>query len=215
MTHPVWPLFDLRITTPTVELRYIDDQLACELAVLAAKGVHDPSFMPFTLPWTDVAPPEQERRTMQWFWRCRAETEPGRFHLGLAVLVDGEAVGTTSIGVADFDVLGEFETGSWLGVAHQGRGLGTALRLATLHLGFAGMGARTARTAAFADNAPSLGVTRRLGYTQVGTEQMVRRGETATQLRFHMSRAHWETNLRTDDIVIEGLDPCRELLGLG
>ena len=45
MTHPVWPLFDLRVHTPKLELRYIDDDLATELAQLASArhprpGVH-------------------------------------------------------------------------------------------------------------------------------------------------------------------------------
>lgn len=52
MTHPVWPLFDLRVRTPRLELRYIDDEMATELALLATKGIHDADFMPFTMPWS-------------------------------------------------------------------------------------------------------------------------------------------------------------------
>ena len=95
MPHPVWPLFDLRVTTPRLELRFVDDQLALELAELAAKGVHDPAFMPFLMPWTDVESPQQQRNTMQFYWRCRAEWSPAAWHLTLAVIVDGEVVGTT------------------------------------------------------------------------------------------------------------------------
>ncbi|CAB4586671.1 MAG: hypothetical protein F2534_17845 [Actinobacteria bacterium] len=54
MTHPVWPLFDLRVTTPRLELRYVDDDLALELAELATRGVHDPEYMPFVVEWTDI-----------------------------------------------------------------------------------------------------------------------------------------------------------------
>ncbi len=214
MTHPVWPLFDLHVVTPRLELRYVDDALATELALLAARGIHDPGSMPFALPWTDVEPPQQLRNTVQWYWRCRAETSPQRFHLALAALVDGEVVGTTSLDATDFPVLRMFESGSWLGRAHQGRGLGTELRRATLQLGFAGLGAELATTAAFADNLPSLGVTRKLGYAEVGAERKVRRGAMAVSRRFEMTREHWQATLRADDVEIHGLGPALPLLGL-
>jgi hypothetical protein len=70
MTHPIWPLFDLRVVTPRLELRYIDDELATALSTLAARGVHDPGFMPFSIPWTEVEPPLQQRNTMQYYWPC-------------------------------------------------------------------------------------------------------------------------------------------------
>jgi RimJ/RimL family protein N-acetyltransferase len=40
----------------------------------------------------------------------------------------------------DFAVLREVHTGSWLGQRYQGQGLGTEMRSAVLHLGFAGLG---------------------------------------------------------------------------
>ncbi len=39
-------------------------------------------------------------------------------------------------------------TGSWLGRAHQGRGLGKEMRQAALHIIFAGLGAQQAVTRA-------------------------------------------------------------------
>jgi hypothetical protein len=47
-----------------VERRPVDDELAVQLAALAAGGVHDPDFMPFMIPWTDVPSPQQERNTL-------------------------------------------------------------------------------------------------------------------------------------------------------
>ncbi|MBA3655396.1 MAG: GNAT family N-acetyltransferase, partial [Actinobacteria bacterium] len=63
-----WPLFRLRVVTPRLELRYPDDDDIAALAELAAKGVHDPDFMPFQIAWTDVPSPQQERNTLQHFW---------------------------------------------------------------------------------------------------------------------------------------------------
>ena len=214
MTHPVWPLFDLRVTTPRLELRYVDDQLALELAELAARGVHDPSFMPFLFAWTDVEPPQQQRSTMQFYWRCRAEWTPTSWHLTLAVIVDGRVVGTTGATARDFPTLGTFETGSWLGREFQNRRIGTEMRLATLQLMFDGFDARLATTGAFDDNGPSLSVTTKLGYTPNGGVGHVRRGRAARTLHFEMPRAHWAANLRRDDIAMHGVEPCRPLVGL-
>jgi hypothetical protein len=108
MSHPIWPLFDLRVRTPRLELRYVDDLLGEALATLAADGVHDPATMPFAFPWTDVQPPEQQRCTMQWYWRCRAAFEPTSWNLDLAVLVAGVPVGSASLRGTDFPVLRTF-----------------------------------------------------------------------------------------------------------
>ena len=49
-----WPLFDLRIVTPRLELRYVNDSDASELMALAAEGIHADDFMPFGIPWTRI-----------------------------------------------------------------------------------------------------------------------------------------------------------------
>lgn len=213
MAHPYWPLFDVEVRTPQLTLRYVDDELGTRLAALAARGVHDPSWTPFLHPWTDHESPDLERNAFRYWWRSRAETNAERWNINLAVIVDDEVVGASSLGAEDFDIARSFGTGSWLGREFQGRGLGTELRQATLHLGFAGFGAEFATTSAFADNAASLGVTRRLGYERNGTRQVSRRGAPATDLAFRMAREHWET-IRRDDITMHGVDAARELLAI-
>ena len=214
--HPAlsvhWPLFDLRINTPRIELRYVDDELAAALAELAAKGIHDPSTMPFSVPWTDVDPPRQQRNTLQWYWRSRAELTPSNWHLPLAVIHDSMVVGTTSVMAHDFSILRAFETGSWLGLEFQGIGIGKEMRRAALHLGFAGLGAEFAHTGAFTDNAASLGVTRSLGYAPEGSRRAVRRGQAADILGFRMDRDTWQRTLAGADITISGVDACLGLL---
>jgi RimJ/RimL family protein N-acetyltransferase len=214
MTHPTWPLFDLRVTTPRLELRYLDDDLGTELAELAAKGIHDPDYMPFGVPWSDIEPPLLQRNAMQWYWRRRAELTPAHWSIMLAAIVDGVVVGTSELFAGDFLVLRQFTTGSWLGRAYQGQGLGKEMRAASLHLGFAGLGAEFAATGAWADNGPSLAVTRSLGYEPEGRRRMVRRDEAAEMHGFRMAREHWERTLRRDDIVVEGLEDALPLLGL-
>ena len=212
MTHPVWPLFDLQVRTPRLELRYIDDEMATELALLAAKGIHPPDFMPFAMPWSEEPSPLLERNTMQFYWRCRAELSPAKWNIPLAVLVEGAVVGTTGLITHDFQVLRTFETGSWLGREHQGAGIGKEMRIATLHLGFLGFGAQRATTGAWEDNGPSLGVTNSLGYVANGHRAAVRKGIECSERRFEMMRDDFLTRLRRDDITVSGVDDCLALL---
>jgi RimJ/RimL family protein N-acetyltransferase len=214
MAHPYWPFFDVRVVTPRLELVGIDDGVALELAGLAARGVHAPDFMPFTIPWTDAPSPELERRALQYHWRCRAELSPTLWEFNLGVKVEGTIVGSTGLITREFPTMRAFETGSWLGQEFQGRGIGKELRVATLHLGFLGFGARIATTSAFEDNGPSLGVTRSLGYAENGHAWRVRRGAPARALVFEMTRDRFDATIRRDDIELFGVEPCLPLLGL-
>lgn len=208
-----WPLFGLRVVTPTLELRYADDHDLSALAEAAAAGIHDPSDMPFLTPWSDVGPAERARSVLQWSWRQRAEQTPECWHLTLVVVVEGRVVGTQDLRGEHFPALREVETGSWLGLAHQNRGIGTEMRSAVLHLAFAGLGAGCATTAAFADNARSLAVSRRLGYADDGTRWVVRRGRPAEEFRFRLTREQWEQRQRTD-VHVHGLtDDVKRMLG--
>ena len=206
-----WPLFGLRVRTPLLELRCPDDELGCRLGELAARGVHDPATMPFAFPWTDAPVEEMPRNTLVHYWKMRADLSPASWHLSLAVLVDGEPVGAGGLVAEHFAQRRTFETGSWLGRAHQGQGLGFEFRQACLHLGFAGLGAHIATTGAWHDNAASLAVTAKLPYEPNGEDVLLRREQPDRLLRFRMTRERW-ASVHRDDIAIEGLEPCLHLL---
>jgi RimJ/RimL family protein N-acetyltransferase len=214
MPHPYWPLFDLVVRTPRLTLRYVDDALGVELATLAAAGVHDPGTTPFAMPWTDVPSRELGPNALRFYWRSRADTTPESWNVVFAVLEGDKVVGSTSIGADGFPVVRTFETGSWLGRRFQGRGLGTEMRVATLHLGFLGLDALEAGTGAFHDNQASLGVTRKLGYEPNGVTVHDRRGIRDHIDRFRMSRQHFLGHVRRDDVEIDGDAAVRELLGI-
>jgi RimJ/RimL family protein N-acetyltransferase len=129
------------------------------------------------------------------------------------VLADGEVVGTQDLGGNDFAVTREVNSGSWLGRKHHGRGIGTEMRAAVLHLGFAGLGAETALSGAHTDNAASLGVSRKLGYVPDGLGRQAVRGRLEVEQRLRLDRATWAA-ARTVPVTIEGLEPCRPLLGV-
>jgi len=214
VTSTIWPLFDLRVSTPRLSLRYVTDDLAERLAELAARGIHDPATMPFSEPWTDVEPPELQRNTVRYYWWCRAETTSQRWMLTLAVLDrEEQPIGFCSIAAEQFARSRTAATGSWIGREHQRRGFGREMRQAALHLVFAGLGGAHATTGAWHDNAASLAVTRSLPYEEGEAIRESRRGVPDTMLTFSMSRDRWRA-VRRNDIELGGIEATRDFLEL-
>ena len=208
-----WPLFGLRLTTPRLELRVPDLRDLAQLADVAAAGVHDPGRQPFVVPWTDGTPTEVARGTLQFQWRTWGQWAPDNWSLGFVTVRDGEVIGTQGLDARNFATVREVGTGSWLGRAHHGRGYGTEMRAAVLELAFAGLGAQWATSEAFADNAASYGVSRRLGYVDDGIARHVVRGKPIVGRRLRLDRAGWEA-ARKIPVTIEGLEPCRDMFGV-
>jgi RimJ/RimL family protein N-acetyltransferase len=208
----IWPLFGLVLRTPRLELRVPSLEQLAGLAALADDGVHDPAVMPFQVPWTDLPPGDRGRSVVQYQWRQWGALTPQQWTIEFAVLTGGEPVGLQGIGGAEFATTREVHTGSWLGLRHQGRGIGTEMRAAVLHLAFAGLGADWAVSSAATDNSASIGVSRKLGYADDGVQVSVVRGQRRVERRFRVDRQTWAAH-RPVPVEIEGLDPCRALLG--
>lgn len=208
-----WPLFDLRIRTPRLELRYPSDADCGLLADLTRETVHDKGFMPFTTPWTRAPSPIREQNALRHWWRLRANLSVEDWTLPFIVLDDDEPVGAQDLTGTSFSVTRSVSTGSWLVQRRQGQGIGKEMRAAVLHLAFAGLGATEAHTSAFEDNPASLGVTRSLGYADNGSQIDDREGRPVRHLRFVLRRSDWEQR-RRPDIAIENLEPCLSLLGV-
>jgi RimJ/RimL family protein N-acetyltransferase len=208
-----WPLYGLQVRSGPIELRLPDDDDLAALAAVVRAGVHDPAVMPFNVAWSDAEPDQRARNVLQYQWRCRAEWTPTNWELELVVVRDGTVVGVQSVQAQEFAVRREVETGSFLGLAHQRQGTGTLMRHAVLHLAFAGLGARRARSGAFADNDGSLAVSAKLGYELDGTSTASPRGEPVDVRRLLLTRERWETSTRPE-VELVGLDACRELFGI-
>ncbi len=211
MDAAIWPFAALRVRTPALELRYVDDDDLFALVRLAAEGIHDPATMPFKVPWTRAESPDLERNALQHHWLQRATLSRADWRLPLGVWRDGEIVGIQDVFAKQFAVRRTVETGSWLVQRAQGRGIGTEMRAAVLHLAFAGRGAEEALSGSFADNPRSAAVSRHHGYEPNGEEIYEREGEPARMQRWVLTRAKWAPQ-RRDDITIEGLDACLPLL---
>ncbi|UCG40469.1 MAG: GNAT family N-acetyltransferase [Acidimicrobiia bacterium] len=210
----IWPFFGIRLRTPRLELRLLIEDEMVELVDLAARGIHDPAWMPFGMPWTDLPPGEFEREALRFHWKGRAAWRPEQWSLNFGVFADDSLIGAQDVAAKDFGVLRTVETGSWLGRDHQGKGFGKEMRAAVLAFAFEGLGATLAVSGAWHDNPASQGVSRALGYEEDGWTLMKRRDQADRHDRFRLSRERWAANQYcTVDLV--GVDPCLELLGAG
>jgi RimJ/RimL family protein N-acetyltransferase len=211
MADDLWPFFDLRVRTPSVELRYPTDDDLYVIAALASEGIHDPATMPFLVPWTRAEPLEMQRGVLQFMWGRRGSLRRDDWSLPFLVMHHDEPVGVQDLLATQFPVRRTVESGSWLVQRAQRRGIGTEMRAAVLHLAFAGLSAHEAHSGSFADNPASASVSRHHGYESNGEDVVEREGEPARLLRWVLTRERWAER-RRDDITIDGLDACLPLL---
>ncbi|ORA14323.1 acetyl-/succinyl-CoA transferase [Mycobacterium asiaticum] len=208
-----WPLFDLRITTPRLQLRLPTEEVIDQLIDTILDGVHPPDKMPFSVPWTRVPREYLPYNTLAYLWRELAGFSRDDWSLPLAVVVDGKAVGVQGLMAKQFPVARQVDSGSWLGMRHQRNGYGTEMRAAALHFAFAELGAQAATSQSFTDNPASIAVSRRLGYQDDGLDRMAREGAVAEMRRFRLTRADWERH-RAIEVHVDGFERCRALFGL-
>jgi RimJ/RimL family protein N-acetyltransferase len=212
VTHPLWPLLDLRLTTGDPELRIPREDELPAFAEVADRGIHPPDEMPFGIAWTDAPTAERNLESYRWWMTARATFRPERWTLTLGVWEAGQPVGFQDLRAEEFPVYRTVSTGSWLGREFQGRGLGRQMRQAVLTLAFDHLGAEVAETEAFLDNSASNRVSVAIGYEPNGFGRLAPRGIARETQRFRLTRDRWRARERPE-VVVEGLAACRELFG--
>ncbi|MDH4279279.1 MAG: GNAT family N-acetyltransferase [Acidimicrobiia bacterium] len=198
----------------SLELRKPTDPDLAELVDVVRAGIHDPQTMPFTTAWTDAESPELERRVLKYWWRCRSEFTPQQWDLPFVVVSEGTIVGVQSLAASNFPTLRTAETGSWLGLDHQGAGIGKEMRRAIVSFAFECLDALAVTSAAYMDNRASQQVSLATGYEPNGTVFEERRGERAEQIRYILTRQRWSELQTNAEIHIEGMEACRDMFGL-
>lgn len=208
-----WPLFELRITTPRLQLRLPTEELCDQLIDTILEGVHDPERMPFSVPWTRAPSEELPFNTLSYLWQALAGFKRDDWTLPFAVIIDRVAVGMQTLIAKNFPITRQLESGSWLGQRYQGQGYGTEMRAAALYFAFAELGAKVATSMSFVDNPASIAVSRRTGYQDNGVDRVARDGVVAEQLRFRLTHDEWQRH-RAVEVQVDRFDRCRGLFGL-
>src|SRR5664280_1044490 len=210
--HP-WPLFDVRVRTPNLELRLPTDDDLLELMRVARAGIADDDRPVFIVPWHRLPSPAFERQFLQRWWRIRGTWSPSNWTLGLAVLKDGRPIGIQDVSAREFGIKRVVNSGSWLGREFQGRGLGTEARAAILALAFDGLGADAAESGYIEGNVASARVSEKLGYHISGDEVFAIEGKRELEIKVRCTPQTWNRGLVP--VTIEALEPCLALFGVG
>jgi RimJ/RimL family protein N-acetyltransferase len=210
-----YPLLEVRVSTPRLELRAATDELLDQLADLVRSGKTQAEPAPYDDPMSfyETDPDLRVAKWLRAIWRGRGRVEPDAWRLYFVVMVDGRPVGEQTLTGVSFSALGTVTTFSWLSADERGRGLGREMRQAILHLAFDGLAAKEASSDAFVDNPGSNAISRGLGYAPNGSDWATRQGEPALLNRWRLTRDSWEQR-RRDDIQVHNLEACRALLPL-
>lgn len=170
-------------------------------------------------PWDDPCsfyeadPDVRVRQWMQGIWRARGTVNSAQWRLHFVAIVDGEPVGQQDLTGNEFDDFGTVESTSWVSAQARRRGIGTEMRAAILQLAFEGLGAAEAHSEGAVDNVGSNRVSEHLGYVRNGTAWATHQGKPVLGQRWRLEREVWAAH-RRDDIVMSGVEECRNVLGL-
>jgi RimJ/RimL family protein N-acetyltransferase len=85
------------------------------------------------------------------------------------------------------------------------------MRAAVLTLAFEQLGAQLATSGAIEGNPQSLGVSRKLGYAEIGSHRVSPRGEPLEHVDLELTPERFSSPV---PVEIAGLDPVRALLGV-
>jgi RimJ/RimL family protein N-acetyltransferase len=191
-------------------MRPLRDEDFPEVLEVVHAGVHEADRMPFYVPWTVAQGAEQERQFLQYHWSSRAAISPASWQLDLGVWQESQFVGTQGVMTNDFPVTRTGETGSWLGLRFQGRGIGTLMRQAICVLCFDHLGFEEVTSGAFTDNPASIAVSRKVGYRANGARRLSRQGRLAVNEQLVLAPA--DLVRPPYDVEVTGADAFLELV---
>jgi RimJ/RimL family protein N-acetyltransferase len=209
-----WPIFRLRITTPSLLLRPMTESDLTEVA----DDLPDDVTLDPSLPRFPMLAERTARRTSihQGYWRSLGAWTTDEWQLPFVVVQDAEIIGVQSLEGTQFRTTRTVDSASHLRAAARGRGLGRQMRRGVLAFAFGLLGAERAITSAWHHNHASLGVSRALGYRVTGEteEPSDTRPGTDTMVHLELSRSEWQASELARDIEIDGFAGCAPYFGL-
>lgn len=117
----------------------------------------------------------------------------GDGNVNLVVCIDGEPAGTVVL----FDISRHSaELAAWLFPEYQGEGYGREASELLINHGFSDLGLHRIRAKALADNEPSRGLIRSLGFAKVGVarDAVFQRGAYQDMVRYDLLSDEWLTS---------------------
>ena len=213
MNNRYWPMFNLRLKTPQLELRHLTE---ADLAALADILPDDVEQNPESTTYDGLDAAKNRGAVVhQDYWRALGSWRPESWALNFGVFRGGELVGNQGLEGDDFPALRTVDSFSFLTPAARGRGWGKQMRAAVLTLAFGRLDAQFAITSAWTDNHASLAVSRALGYTENGITTH-RRSDVAGEMRhLRLARETWIASGWPQQVTISGVDECMTYFGLG
>jgi RimJ/RimL family protein N-acetyltransferase len=207
-----WPLFGLRLSCRDVRLRAVTEADLPRLAeILPDDAEHDPRAELFA----GLDRQHNRRRLVyQTCWRAFGTWSPASWALHFAVEHAGSIVGMQVLEGEQFPVLRTVDSASWLVPGVRGRGIGVAMRMAVLGLAFDHLGARAAITSADTDNAASLGVSRRIGYSDNGVSLTESEHGVIELIHLRLTSDQWQELGHGQHVSVHGFEACRPWFGL-
>ena len=205
-----WPLHGIRLHTADLDLTVMTE---ADLPTLWGLLPDDLELNPHATTYAGLDVPANRRAVLaQGYWRALGMWSPDDWALPFVVRSAGAVVGAQWLEGPDWRSDRTVDSSSWLVAGARGRGLGRQMRAAVLALAFGPLGAESAISSAVVDNAPSLGVSRSLGYHDTHRSVLEHSGQTLQHVR--LDRATWDASGRSRHVVVEGVDPALPLFGL-
>ncbi len=205
-------MFDIRLTTPELELRHLTE---VDLGSLADIIPDDAEQNPSATTYAGLDAGRNRGAVVhQDYWRGLGGWRPESWALSFGVFRDGELVGYQGLEGDEFATLRTADSSSFLTPAARGRGWGKQMRAAVLTLAFGPLGARYAITSAWIDNHASLGVSRALGYVDNGITAHQRDGRAGEMAHLRLTRESWTASRWSEQVTVSGVEECLVFFGL-
>jgi len=154
MSNRYWPMFDIHLSTPELELRHLTE---ADLASLSNVIPDDAEQNPSSTTYARLDARQNRGAVVhQDYWRARGSWRPESWALSFGVFRDGDLLGYQGLEGDDFVKLRTVDSSSFLAAPVRGCGWGKQMRAAVLALAFGPLGARFAITWAWSDNHASL-----------------------------------------------------------
>lgn len=204
-------LKNLKIKTPRLELRLPTDLEVEALAKVATTGIQEPSEPHFQDENLYKSPDEIKTWLKNFIEKHNKNWSKDNWQLPFGVFYEGHPIGLQTMYARDFPIARGFGCGYWIGLAYQGKGLGTETVQAVLTLGFDGLNAREAYLGAWSDNAASIRIMEKLGFIPNGEYWMARNGNAYKDKRMRLPRENWT---KPNDITFEGIEHYLDMFAL-